>query len=78
MTDKFMTYCEVCGSEFQYGPHIYDEKHISSYNLTDCSTCYKMNWDGWASQWESKIIAHLKKNDIPIPERNKKGWLPRE
>ena len=78
MTDKFMTVCGVCGSSFQFGPHRYDGRHIPMYKLTVCSSCYDANWDGWGPVWEARIIAHLNRQGIPVPQRNAKGWIPRE
>jgi len=76
--DKFMLQCFMCRKEFQFSPHIYAGRHIPAYNITVCDTCYKSNWDGWAPHYERKLIEHLKKENLPIPERNEKGWLPRD
>jgi hypothetical protein len=78
MADKFMVACGICGAQFQFGPHRYDGRHISTYKLTVCGSCYDANWDGWAPHWEPILIKHLNTNGIPIPSRNSKGWLPRE
>jgi hypothetical protein len=77
-TDKFMFKCATCGQEYQMGPHQYDGKHVSLYQITVCTTCYEGNWDGWAPHYEERLIAHLKDKGLPIPRRNDKGWLPRE
>lgn len=69
--------CFTCGGEFQFGPHIYNGKHIAAYNLTVCLSCYDGNWDGWAPHCEAKILAHLKDNDLKAPARNEGGYLPR-
>lgn len=76
--EKFMYDCGICGLEFQFGPHIYNGKHIASYQLTVCKGCWDGNWDGWGNTAEEKLIAHLKEKGISIPKRNEKGWLPRE
>jgi hypothetical protein len=70
--------CEMCRASFQMGPHRYDGKHIQSYNLTVCKSCWEGNWDGWAPHREAKLIKHLNAKGMPIPPRNAKGWLPRE
>jgi len=75
--EKIMQRCFMCGSEYQFGPHRYDGKYISRYQISVCRSCYDSNWDGWA-HYEPRLVAHLKANNLPIPARNEKGWLPRE
>ena len=70
--------CFCCGTEFQFGPHIYDGKHIPGYGITVCRACYEGNWDGWAPHYEVLVLAHLKNKGIEPPARNSKGWLPRD
>jgi len=69
--------CQMCGSEYQMGPHVYAGKHIATYDLDVCKSCYEGNWDGWAPHYGEKLVAHLKEKGIPIPEKNEKGWYPR-
>ncbi|RLB11107.1 MAG: hypothetical protein DRG39_04810 [Deltaproteobacteria bacterium] len=76
--EKFRRQCFICNGKFQFGPHRYDGKYISKYNIIVCRNCYNANWDGWAPDYEEKLILHLKKEGLPIPERNEKGFLPRE
>lgn len=76
--DKFMYKCFMCGSDFQFGPHRYKGKEIHKYNISVCNICYDMNWDGWAPEYTEKLVEHLKKEGLPIPERNPEGWLPRD
>ena len=76
--EKFMNQCFMCGRDFQFGPHIYRGKGIPRYNISVCDTCYEGNWDGWAPECEKKLVEHLEKDGLPIPERNEKGWLPRD
>jgi hypothetical protein len=75
---KFMFSCDLCGDSYQMGRHLYDGKQIPLYKLGVCMSCYKGNWDGWASHHEEKIKAHLKEKGLPVPERNDKGLLPRD
>ncbi len=56
----------------------YEGKHISRFKIEVCSACYDSNWDGWAPSYEEKLIKHLKDKGLPVPDRNTKGWLPRE
>jgi len=76
--DKFMFPCFMCGGQFQMGPHRYDGTTIPRYQVSLCRTCYNANWDGWGPHWEQRLMAHLKATERPIPERNAKGWLPRD
>lgn len=73
-----MVRCELCHSEFQFGPHRYDGKHIARYQMTVCRTCYQANHDGWAPAWEERVLAVLKEKGLPVPERNAEGYLPRD
>ncbi len=70
--------CTTCGSEYQMGRHIYGGKQIPRYQMGVCKSCYEANWDGWAPDYEGKIITHLEEKGLPVPERNNKGWLPRD
>ncbi len=76
--EKIMISCDICGASFQYGPHIYNGKQIKSYQLTVCKNCWDGNWDGWGPGTEQNLISHLQDKGIPVPNRNKNGWLPRE
>lgn len=75
---KVILRCFMCDSEYQMGPHRYDGKYIPRYKINVCKICYGGNWDGWAPHYEDKLIEHLKKESIPIPEKNEKGWFPRD
>ena len=75
---KLMLNCPLCHTEFQFGPHRYDGKHIPRYDMTVCHTCYSANWDGWAPHLEKFIESHLASKKIPLPSRNSKGWYPRD
>lgn len=74
---KFMYRCFTCGGEFQFGPHVYDGRHIAAYDMTFCMGCYGGNWDGWAPRYEPRILAHLKDKGLEAPARNEGGYLPR-
>ncbi len=79
MTDQnIMHPCFMCGSQFQMGEHIYDGKYIRRYDIIVCMPCWDGNRDGWTPDYETRLIAHLENEGIPIPERNENGWLPRE
>jgi hypothetical protein len=73
-----MCCCDVCGANFQFGPHLYDGTYIQTYQITVCFGCFGANWDGWAPHYEEAVTRTLKAQGVPIPARNKKGLLPRE
>jgi hypothetical protein len=67
-----------CRRPFQMGPQVYQGKHIRRYQIDVCDGCYEGNWDGWAPRFEAQLIPRLKTTGLPIPDRNDKGWLPRD
>lgn len=75
---KFMQTCELCSASYQMGPHRYDGHRVPRYELNVCGSCYKYNWDGWSPVYEEKILSHLKQRGLVYPERNERGWLPRD
>lgn len=76
--DAVMLTCPICASRFQYGPHRYAGRHIARYKMTVCETCWSANHDGWGPHAEAIVLEHLKKNNLPVPPCNARGWLPRE
>jgi hypothetical protein len=74
---RIMETCAMCGSSFQFGPHIYDGKFIAAYQISVCRSCFESNWDGWAPHYEARLEAHLKAKGIPLPNRNAEGFYPR-
>lgn len=68
--------CDVCGGQFQIGPHVYDGRYIQAYRIKACNGCCRGNWDGWAPQFEAAVTANLVREGLPLPKRNAKGWLP--
>ncbi len=74
---KFQQKCQICGSTFRFGPHIFDGRRIGSYDLMVCRHCWIDNWDGWAPACEPRLEAHLASHGIPLPQRNRKGCYPR-
>lgn len=70
---RIMESCDMCGAAFQMGPHVYDGKFLSRYQLSVCKPCFEGNWDGWAPHFEQTLKAHLKAKGIPLPRRNAAG-----
>jgi hypothetical protein len=73
-----MIKCFCCGREFRMGPGRYDGTRIPKYEISVCSTCYASNWDGWVDTMNDRLVRHLTERELPIPEKNKAGWLPRD
>jgi len=78
LENRNMRRCDICGSEFQWGPQRYDGQDIPRYQMIVCMPCYKGNWDGWAPHREKKLEEHLAQKGLPLPERNARGWFPRD
>jgi len=78
MGEEIWHSCGLCDGRFQYGPHRYEGRFIPKYKLVACDRCWQGNADGWGAAAELKVLAHLKRNWIAVPERNEKGLLPRE
>ncbi len=77
MKPKIMIRCDLCGTEFQMGPHRYDGKWISRYQMSMCRSCFSGNWDGIGPVFEPVFVRHLESHGIDLPERNAQGWFPR-
>ena len=76
--EKFIKQCEICGNNYQHGPHRYEGHLCELYDLWVCDACWEGNWDGWNPRLEPILLAHLRKKDLPIPNRNEKELFPRE
>ena len=76
--EKLMFKCDMCGSQYQHGPHRYEGHKLQRYEMMVCDTCWQSNRDGWAPQYEDHITEHAKAKGITLPPRNDKGLLPRE
>jgi len=76
--DAVMVPCFFCPTSFQTSHGVYRGKHIPRYQIDVCQGCYDGNWDGWAPRYEAQLVHHLEANGLRIPERNEKGWLPRD
>ena len=73
-----MIQCFCCQQGFRFGPGRYDGRHVAAYDISVCDACYETNWDGWAPHMDSRLVAHMKAKQRTVPERNSKGWLPRD
>ena len=66
---KVMQKCELCGKEYQHGPHRYEGHYSKLFDLRVCDICWKGNWDGWNPRYEGFLISHLKKKELPVPQK---------
>jgi hypothetical protein len=66
--------CFMCGNCFQFN----HGKHIARYMIDVCDGCYNSNSDGWQTCHETQLLIHLAAKGLPFPDRNAKGWLPRD
>lgn len=68
-SDDFIERCNVCGKNFQFGPHQYDGRHIPLYEITVCKSCWDAHRDGWAPHLEDRVTAKLKsKRSVGPPD----------
>ena len=72
-----METCRMCGASFEHGPHVYQGREIKRYKLLVCESCHKSNAEGWKPALEGKLLDHLRANNLPVPQRNAKGLIPR-
>lgn len=75
---KIMLTCDLCGMEFQVGPHRYDGKYVGRYKIKVCEICWDGNWDGWNPRHEDLLLNSLAEHGLSVPERNENGLLPRD
>ncbi len=76
--ERFMFACDLCGSQYQHGPHRYEGHKLQRYGMMVCDSCWESNWDGWAPHYESRIIESAESKGLQLPPRNENGLLPRE
>jgi len=74
--ERNMTDCFLCNNKFQFGPHLYDGRHLNKWKINVCNSCFQGNGDGLNPRHEEKFLAHLKSENINPPFRNTKGWFP--
>ena len=73
-----MCRCDLCGSLHQMGPDRYDGQLLPQYQMQVCRTCLHSHNNGISRASEPRLIAHLQKHGISLPERNQKGLYPLE
>ena len=77
-TNQMYANCDICKKEVPFGKGAYHIRKVERYNIYCCDSCWDGNWDGWNTRHEAFLLEKLKENNLPLPERNKNGLLPRE
>lgn len=69
--------CFFCDRLFHYGgTHKYYGEVVPRFKLSICEICQQANHDGLHHKYDDKFEKHLKANNLPIPEKNAKGYYP--
>lgn len=76
--DHYQGKCKICDRHFDFGPHAYRGKYLPRCKMTVCDSCLSAHRDGWNQEAETRIVDHLVRNELTVPERNVAGWLPAE
>ena len=71
---KHMETCFLCGSQFQFGPHLYDGKYFREWDIIVCSGCESANSDGIVPTTYPHLTAHLKARGTQV-RVNSNGWI---
>jgi hypothetical protein len=66
--------CFLCKRPFQFGPHVYNGRHVAAWDAQICNACLRGNCDGVVLEQHQDLAEHLKSCGIPIT-LNAKGWL---
>lgn len=72
--EKILYDCFLCQRPFQFGPHIYDGRHIPQWGIQVCRTCVDSNWDGLVPEMHPRLVKYLEEKGIAI-RLNKAGWI---
>jgi len=72
---KHMVGCDLCGQQFQFGPHRYDGRGVSGWGIRICRICDGANHDGLVPQQHPRLISRLAAEGVEM-RLNAKGWLP--
>ena len=66
--------CILCDRPFQFGPHVYNGRHIRQWDAQICDGCIHANWDGIMLEQHPRLAEHLRATGAQIT-LNAKGWL---
>ena len=69
--------CDLCDRQTNFGSGQYDGKPSALDNtLFFCNNCRQIHWDGIGPSHENKFVSLLEQKNIPLTQRNEKGWYP--
>ena len=68
--------CDVCGTEYEYGPVHYGLRRNALYDIFVCGRCDHANLQGWARELEDRVLTKLRAEGKPEPRRLRNGLLP--
>lgn len=74
---KIMVQCDLCGKEYQHGPHRYEGHKWHQFDMMVCEICHSTSHDGIPPIYEGVFKKILEQKGIAIPSRNKKGFYSR-
>jgi hypothetical protein len=60
--------CDLCGDEFQFGPHRYAGRKVVAWNVMICEMCDSMNHDGLDPGRHVILMRRLKEGGTPLRE----------
>jgi hypothetical protein len=69
-----MSQCFICKRPFKYGPHIYNGRRITKWDMMICSRCPERNWEGIVPEKHPDLIPYLKSRGIQM-KLNARGWI---
>jgi len=61
-----MVECFLCDRSFQYGPNLYDGKHLCAWGVIVCDNCYHLNLDEILPETYPKLAAHLAARGVTV------------
>jgi hypothetical protein len=71
--EKIYYDCILCSLPFQFGPHVYNGRHIKQWDVQICDRCCSANWDGIVLETHPGLMEHLKAEGIPITLNSRGG-----
>jgi hypothetical protein len=72
--DPIMIDCFLCSRPFQFGPHVYNGRHVQAWDIMICSRCDKGNWDGVVPANRPHFEPYLRSKGIEVRYKAK-GWI---
>lgn len=67
---KIFYNCDLCGSEYQFGPHVYAGHYLFSFKLNVCKRCVPRTDSPIPALYEAKFLKLVKKKGLDAPTRN--------